>query len=85
MWFFFVTWQTDAVLYYLYGPDHVRMNFRLKVNYKANFADQLNDFPQFTFSFMQWSGVRPENLIYIYRTTRIYYQGVALPIVPIHC
>ena len=51
---FFVTWQTDAVLYYLYGPDHVhRMNFRLKVNYKANFADQLNDFPQFTFSFMQ--------------------------------
>ena len=29
---FFVTWKTDAVLYYLYGPDHVRMNFRLKVN-----------------------------------------------------
>ena len=50
---FFVTWKTDAVLYYLYGPDHVRMNFRLKVNYKANFADQLNDFPQFTFSCMQ--------------------------------
>ena len=51
---FFVTWQTDAVLYYLYGPDHVqRMNFRLKVNYKVNLADQLNDFPQFTFSFMQ--------------------------------
>ena len=37
----------------IYRPDHVRMNFRLKVNYKANFADQLNDFPQFTFSFMQ--------------------------------
>ena len=50
---FFVTWQTDAVPYHLYGPDHAWMNFRLKVNYKVNFADQLNDFPQFTFSCMQ--------------------------------